>query len=96
MCIRDSIKRIGFAALGVSAALGFQFYDKTSTANKTKKEMLSICSTDSSCQNAVNTYFKECFGSSYRMGSRRRRSSLNTSKLSSCINKNSGVAYFGN
>lgn len=91
-----NIKRLGFAALGVTAALGFQFYNKSSTAKKTKQEMLSICSTDSRCQNAVNTYFKECFGRSYRAGSRRRRGSLDTRKLSGCINKNSGVAYFGN
>jgi len=89
-----NVKRIGFAALGVTVALGFQFHNKSSTAKKTKQGMLSICSADSNCQNAVNTHFKECFGSSYRMGSRRRRSSLDTRKLSSCINKNSGVAYF--
>lgn len=91
-----NIKRIGFAALGVTFALGYQFYNKSSTAKETKQEMLSICSTDSNCQKAVNTHFKECFDSSYRMGSRRRRSSLDTRKLSGCINNNSGVAYFGN
>lgn len=91
-----ALKKFAFAIVGVTVALGIKFYNKSATAKEVKQEMLSICSTDSSCQNAVNNHFQKCFNSSYSMGSRRRSSTLDTRKLSICINSSSGVNYFGN
>lgn len=86
--------RFVFAMVGFSAAVGFKFYHKSATAKEVKGEMMAICSTNSGCQNAIKTHFKECFDSSFRMGSRRRSSSLDTVKLSGCINRNAGANYF--
>ena len=91
-----ALRKFGVFAVTLTAVLGYKFYDKSTTAKEVKQEMLSVCATDSNCQNAVSTYFQKCFDSSYSMGSRRRASSLDTLKLSTCINNSSGVAYFGN
>ena len=90
----NKLGRFAFAIVGFSAALGFKFYNKSATAKEVKGEMMAICSTDSGCQNALKNHFKECFDSSFRMGGRRRSSSLDTVKLSSCINRNAGANYF--
>lgn len=81
--------------IGVVAAFGFKFHSKASTAKEVKQEMIAVCSSDQDCTKAVNTHFKSCFDNSYRMGSRRRASSLDTQKLAGCINSNSGVEFFG-
>ena len=90
-----TLKKFGVFAITLTAVLGYKFYDKSATAKEVKQEMLNVCSTDNNCQKAVSTYFQKCFDSSYSMGSRRRASSLDTQKLSTCINNSSGVAYFG-
>lgn len=90
-----SLRKFGFALVGITIAVGLKFYNKSATAKDVKQDMLSVCSTDSGCQQAVNTHFQQCFDRSYSMGSRRRSSSLDSQKLSACINQNSGIAYFG-
>ncbi len=86
--------RFVFAMIGFSTAFGFQCYNKSAIAKEVKQQMLSLCSTDSGCQNSLNAHFKECFDSSFRMGSRHRSSSLDSNKLASCINSNAGAEYF--
>jgi len=80
--------------VGFSAGFGFQFYKKSAAAKEVKQQMMSVCSTDSGCQNSLNTHFKECFDSSFRSGSRYRSSSLDSKKLANCINRNAGAEYF--
>ncbi|MEM7590837.1 MAG: hypothetical protein AAF383_04855 [Cyanobacteria bacterium P01_A01_bin.83] len=91
----NKLKKAGTFVIAATAILGFKFHSKASTAKAVQQEMISVCSTDRDCTDAVNTYFKSCFNSSYSMGSRRRASSLDTQKLANCINSNSGVEFFG-
>ena len=80
--------------VGLTVSFGVPFYNKSATAKEVKQQMMSVCSTDSGCQNSLNTHFKECFDISFRKGSRYRSSSLDSKKLASCINRNAGANYF--
>ena len=90
----NTVKKAGTFVVVLTGILGYKFYNKASTAKAVQQEMISVCSIDQDCANAVNQHFKSCFDASYSMGSRRRASSLDTEKLASCINSNSGVEFF--
>ncbi|MEL6440237.1 MAG: hypothetical protein AAFQ80_13395 [Cyanobacteria bacterium J06621_8] len=87
-------KKAGVSVVIIAGVIGFKFHDKAMTAKAVQQEMISVCSVDQDCTDAVNTYFQSCFNASYSMGSRRRASSLDAERLADCINRNSGVAFF--
>ena len=90
----NTVKKAGTFIVVFTGVIGFKFYNKANTAKAVQQEMISVCSVDQDCTNAVNTYFKSCFDASYSMGSRRRASSLDTEKLAGCINSSSGIYFF--
>ena len=90
----NQAKKAGTFIVVFAGVIGFKFFNKANTAKAVQQEMISVCSVDQDCANAVNTHFKSCFDASYSMGSRRRASSLDAEKLARCINSNSGVEFF--
>jgi hypothetical protein len=67
---------------------------KANDAKKVKEELIGICAEDKGCVAAVNTHFQDCFDASYTMGGRRRSSTLNSDKLTTCLNDKAGKNYF--
>jgi hypothetical protein len=88
------VRQLGSFAVVGSLVLGVKFYHKSTTATEVKESLLAICSSDSSCNDAVNTHFQNCFNSSYDFGSRRRSANVDTEQLASCLNSNAGAEYF--
>jgi hypothetical protein len=88
------MKRVAGVVLGVALVLGLKFYNKNAAAHDVKARLVEICEKDSACVAAVDKNFDTCFEQAYKMGGRRRSSSLESDKLVQCINSRSGEPYF--
>ena len=87
-------KKLVIALVIGAVFVGYLFYGKNQVRAEAKGQLLSLCGTDTRCQAAVNQHFDACFDENFRMGSRRRRASLDTAKLIECINQKSGYPWF--
>jgi len=78
--------------IGIGGALlAWQLYDRSSTAKKTRAEMVEMCSGDEACITTVKKHAEHCFSENYKFG---RRSGIDMDKFVACVNKQAGEELF--
>ncbi len=87
-------KKLLFGLLAVAVALGFKFWNKSSSHDAVKTRLVQLCEGDAGCQRAVDQHFEGCFESSFKLGGRRTASHLETEQLVKCLNERSGTPHF--
>jgi hypothetical protein len=92
--VEGVMKRVAGVIIGVVALVGMKFYNKASAHDDVRVRLVQLCEGDNACQTAVSTHYEACFDSSYKMGGRRRSSSLDLNTLVKCVNSRSGEEYF--
>jgi predicted negative regulator of RcsB-dependent stress response len=85
-------KKILIAIPIVGALIGWQYYNKSQEAKATKAEMLTMCSGEAACIEAVEKYAASCFDEHYHMG--RRSQGVLMDDFVACVNKSSGTDFF--
>ena len=86
------VKKIGGGIVAAALILGLKFYNKSSSQDDMKAQLVKLCEGDSGCLANVNEHYTSCFDDNYRM--KRRGSGLNMSGFLSCFNQKSGKQYF--
>ena len=87
-------KKVLFGLLAVAVALGFKFWNKSSSHDAVKTRLVQLCEGDAGCQRAVDQHLEGCFESSFNLGGRHTASHLETGQLVKCLNERSGKPYF--
>jgi len=84
-------QRILWAIVIGGALLAWQLYDRSSTAKKTRAEMVEMCGGDEACVKTVNKHAEHCFSENYKFG---RRSGIDMDKFVACVNEQAGEELF--
>jgi len=92
--MHNVLKKIATVLLAIVVTLGWKYYAKSSHASDYKKELVSLCSQDRDCVEAVNENFDSCYDDHYSIGGRHTNSKLNLESFASCLNEKSGQMYF--
>lgn len=75
----------------LAIVIGFRFYNKNTSYNDVRAQMLEFCQGVSKCEAILKEHFDTCFDDSYSMGSRRRSGGLDSQSFVECINGKSGA-----
>ena len=85
-------KKIVIAIALAAAFAGWQYYTKGKEAKEMKARMLTMCTEEAPCIDAVEKYAASCFDAHYRMG--RHTQGVLMEEFVACVNKSSGTDFF--
>jgi hypothetical protein len=85
-------KKILIAIPIVGAMVGWQYYTKGQEAKEMKARMLTMCTGEGPCMDAVEKYAASCFDAHYRMG--RHTQGVLMDEFVACVNKSTGTDFF--
>lgn len=92
--LKNYLKQVIFALIGFGALFGYKMYNKGSSHDSMKADLVQACAKEKPCIGAVNKHFDACFEGAYSAGGRRKGSSFDQSRFLSCFNEKSGKTYF--